>query len=164
MVNLCFILLLLFCLGLVFILCPVLAKINFASVTTTHSSQLLPSFLVYEAKYLENTAAENAFWFWQNKHKGFGVYLIQHLSQRSNSFYLYFISLSKYCLRRRHVSYFQNCGYDRHMYHSTIYDIFTLTLWTNWFRVTPPLSLCLGTKTCKAEVEALNCLHSIGKL
>lgn len=90
----------------------------------------------------------NAFWYWQNKHKEFGVYLIGHLNQRSNFSYLYFISLSKYHLEKKTYFLFSKLWYDRHMYHSTIYDIFTLTSWTNWFRVTILCRLCVWESKC----------------
>ena len=68
-----------------------------------------PLFLVHEAKSLQNIAVENAFWYWQDKCKEFGVYFIGHLHQRSNFSCLHFVSLAEHCLRRS-ISYFQNCN------------------------------------------------------
>lgn len=56
--SFCLVLLVLFSLGLVFILCPVLSEIKYANIMTSIGYF---QFLVHEDKNLERVAAENAF-------------------------------------------------------------------------------------------------------
>lgn len=56
--SFCLVLLVLFSLGLVFILCPVLSEIKYANIMTSVGYF---QFLVHEDKNLECVAAENAF-------------------------------------------------------------------------------------------------------
>lgn len=91
----------------------------------------------------------NAFWYWQNKHKEFGVYLIGHLNQRSNFSYLYFISLSKYHLEKKTFLIFKIVIWQTHVSFNNLW-YFYLNFMDKLIQGYNPLSsLCLGIKMHK---------------